>query len=88
MATAVYFLCALTSAGCAVLLSRMYWRYRRGARRLVFWSSLSFAWFAISNLLVFTDLVMLPTVELAVARAATACIASALLLFGLIWETE
>lgn len=88
MATAVYFLCALTSAACAVLLFRVFWQHRRRARRLMLWSSLSFAWFAVSNALVFTDLVILQTAELAVARAATACVASAFLLFGLIWETE
>ena len=88
MANAVYFLCALTSAVCAVLLFRMFWQQRRRATRLVLWSSLSFAWFAVSNALVFADLVILRTGELAIARAATACIAGALLLFGLIWETE
>jgi hypothetical protein len=44
MATAVYFLCALTSACCAVLLGRMFWLHRYRARRLLLWSSLSFAW--------------------------------------------
>jgi hypothetical protein len=89
MATAVYFLCAATSASCAVLLFRMFLRYGRRARRLVLWSSLSFTFFALSNGLVFADLVMLPTADFAVARAATACVASALLLLaGLIWDSE
>ena len=88
MATAVYFLCALTSAVCAILLFRLFWQHRRRATRLALWSSLSFAWFAVSNALVFADLVILRTGELAIARAATACVAGALLLFGLIWETE
>ena len=88
MATAVYLLCALTSAACAVLLFRVFWRYRHRARRLVLWSSLSFAWFAVSNALVFTDLVILRTAQFATVRAATACVASACLLFGLIWESE
>lgn len=88
MAEAVYFLCAVTSAACALLLFRMSWRHRRRATRLAFWSSLSFAWFAVSNALAFADLVVLGTVDLAVARAATACLAGGSLLFGLIWETE
>jgi hypothetical protein len=88
MATVVYFLCALTSTSCAVLLFNTFWEHRRRATRLVLWSSCCFAWFAVSNVLVFTDLVVLPTIRLDVARAATACIGSSVLLFGLIWETE
>ena len=88
MANAVYFLCALTSAVCAILLFRLFWRHGRRARRLALWSSLSFAWFAVSNALVFADFVVFRTGGLAIARAATACVAGALLLFGLIWETE
>ena len=88
MATAVYFLCAVMSAACALLLFRMFWRHRRRATRLAFWSSLAFAWFAVSNVLVFADLVVLETGDLAVARAATACLGGGCLLFGLIWETE
>ena len=56
--------------------------------RLALWSSLSFAGFAVSNALVFADLAILQTGELAIARAATACAGGALLLGGLIWETE
>ena len=41
-----------------------------------------------SNALVLVDLVVLPTRQLAVARAATACLGGGLMLVGLIWETE
>jgi hypothetical protein len=44
--------------------------------------------FAVSNALVFADLVALPGLDLATARAATACVASLSLLYGLIWETD
>jgi hypothetical protein len=88
MAAAVYSMSAIASMACAWLLFRAFWRYRRRASRLVLWSSVSFVWFAVSNALVFMDLVILPTEQLAVARATTACIGSALLLFGLIWETD
>ena len=88
MATAVYFLCAATSVACAVLLFRTFWQHRGRVRPLVLWSSLSFAGFAVSNAIVFVDLVILRTGELAVARAATACFASAVLLFGLIWDVN
>jgi hypothetical protein len=88
MASAVYLLCAVTSAACAVVLFRMYWRHRARAAPLMVWSSLAFAWFAVSNALVFADFVVLETVDLSVARAATACAAGASLLLGLIWHGE
>jgi hypothetical protein len=52
------------------------------------WSGLSLAAFAVSNALVFIDLVLVPTAQLVVARAATACLASGLLLYGLISEAQ
>jgi hypothetical protein len=88
MADAVYGQCALTSATSAVLLFRLFWQHRSRATRLALSSSVSFAWFAASNLLVFADLVVLRTGHLAVARAGTACVGAAVLLVGLIWETE
>jgi hypothetical protein len=48
----------------------------------------SFGWFAMSNALVLADLVIFRTAGWAIARAATACLAGTVLLFGLIWETE
>jgi hypothetical protein len=88
MATTVYFLCALTSAACAALLFRMYVRHRHEATRVALWSSVSFGWFAVSNALVFADLVIVRTADWAIARAVTACLAGAVMLLGLIWETE
>lgn len=88
MANAVYALCLLTSATCALLLFRLYWQHRQRVTRLALWSGVAFAWFAISNALVFVDLVVLPASQLAVARAATACLGGGFLLVGLIWETE
>jgi hypothetical protein len=86
MAIAVYLLCAFASAGCAVLLFRVFWQHRDHVRPLVLWTGLCFTGFAISNSLVVIDLVALRSGALAVARAATACAASGALLFGLIWD--
>lgn len=83
MATTVYFLCVLTSAFCATLLMR---EYRRTAARLLFWSGLSFTAWAVNHLLVFTDFVVLPGVDLSVLRAAVGLVAVSLLLYGLIWD--
>jgi hypothetical protein len=65
MATIVYAMCTLTSGFCAVLL----WReYRRTSERLLLWSSLSFAAWALNNAAVFMDLVVLTSVDLSLMR--------------------
>lgn len=84
MATAVYMLCMLTSGFCAALLLR---EYRRAKARLLLWSSLSFAAWAVNNALLFIDLVILPaSIDLSVVRAVSGLIAITLLLYGLVWE--
>ena len=83
MASAVYLLCMLTSAFCAVLLLR---EYRRTQARLLLWSSLSFTGWALNNALVFADMVMLPGLDLSLIRAVVALIAVSLLLYGLVWD--
>lgn len=81
----VYILCTLTSLGCAVLL----WRaYRRSRMRLLFWSALCFGIMAISNALLFLDLVVFPDVYILPFRSLVTQIAFLVLLFGLIFETK
>jgi hypothetical protein len=81
----VYLIGAFTSAACATLLMRGYFR---GRKRLLLWSGICFAGLAISNLLIFVDLVLIPDVDLSRYRLATAAAAMLLLLYGLIWESE
>jgi hypothetical protein len=88
MATAVYLLCALASAGCAVLLYWTSWRHRGRVRPLVLWTALCFTGFTISNGLVVIDLIVLRNGALAISRAGTACVATAILLVGLIWDAS
>ena len=85
MASAVYILGALTTLACAVLLLRAYTRVRQ---RLLLWSGLCFLGLACSNTLVFIDLIIVPEVDLYLWRLCTAAVAMALLLYGLIWESE
>jgi hypothetical protein len=85
MAAAVYILGTLLALACGVLLFR---GYLRGRQRLLLWSSLCFFGLAISNLLVFLDLVMFPSRDLYTWRLTTAAIAMMLLLYGLIWEGD
>lgn len=85
MAELVYFLCALMSTGCAIKLFR---GYKKARSRLLLWSCLSFCFLAINNVVLFTDVVILPSVDFGgvLLRAISAATAGSLLLFGLIWE--
>ena len=85
MAEAVYVLCALTSAGCAALLLRTYGRTRA---RLLLWSGLCFVGLALNNVLLFTDLVIVPAIDLSYWRSGTALVAMMLLIVGLVWESR
>jgi hypothetical protein len=86
IAGAVYILGTLMALACAILLLR---GYLRGRQKLLLWSSLCFFGLAISNFLVFIDLILLPAqIDLYPLRLATAAAAMLLLLYGLIWEGE
>lgn len=81
----VYLLCAATSICCLLLLTRSYLRSRN---RLLLWSALAFVGFALNNLLVFVDLILLPSsVDLLPLRNFTSFGALAVLLYGFVWET-
>lgn len=82
----VFILCAVTCLLCALLL----WRgYRRTGVRLLFWSGLCFACLMLENVLLYVDTTMFPTqIDLAIWRKLPGLAAVALLLFGLIWESE
>lgn len=85
METIVYLFCALTSTGCAALL----WRsYRRARVRLVLWGALFFTCYALSNIVLFIDFVLLPAVDLSPCRDALTLLGLLILIFGLIKEGE
>jgi hypothetical protein len=85
MAEVVYLLCGVTSIVCAILLLRGYRRSRTG---LLFWSSLCFVGLAVNNVLLFVDLVIVPTTDLSDLRGLIALAAMMTLLFGLVWERQ
>jgi hypothetical protein len=85
MAEVVYLLCAATSIVCAVLLYRGYTQSRT---RLLFWSSLCFAGLALNNVLLFVDLVVVPSIDLSLVRSIVALLALGLLLIGLAWDSR
>jgi hypothetical protein len=84
-AVAVYVLCALTSVACAILLIRA---YRRTRARLLLWSGLCFVGLAANNLLLFVDVVVVPSVDLSLLRSAAAFAGVAILTFGLVWDAQ
>lgn len=85
MAEAVYLLCTVTSSLCAVLLLRA---YTRTGTRLLLWSGLCFLGLALNNALLVVDLMIVPDTDLSTWRLVPAVLGVALLLHGLIWESE
>ena len=82
---AVYTLCFLTSAACAVLLARS---YRRTGMRLLLGSGLCFVFLAANNLVVMVDMLIVPGSDLRLPRLLLALAAVCVLLFGFIWDRE
>jgi hypothetical protein len=85
MAETIYVLCGLLSAACAALLLR---QHRQSATPLTFWSGVGFAGLAASNALLVLDLVILPTLDLAIWRSGIALVAVLAILFGFIMQTH
>ena len=85
MASALYILTSLTTFLCSILLLRAYFTVRK---RLLLWSGLCFAVLTISNVLVVTDLMIFPRIDLFTWRVGFGAIAMTLLLYGLIWESQ
>ena len=81
----VYILCFLTSAACAWLLGRS---FAQSGVRLLFWSSVCFAFLAANNLVLILDLVLLPNVDLRYPRIVLALGAVVSLIWGFIWDVE
>jgi len=85
MATAIYTLDALTALLCTILLLRAYLHSRY---RLLLWSGICFAGLTLNNILLLLDKIMLPDVDLSPLRSAVALVAMAILLYGMIWDSE
>ena len=83
MGPTVYALGALIRLLCAVLLLVAHARVKHP---LLLFSGLCFAGLAVSNILVFVDLVVVPEIDLYPWRLGTAIAGMGLLLYGLIWE--
>ena len=84
IARMVFLLCALTSLLCAILLLR---GYARRAVRLLLWSGLCFVCFFLSNVILFVDRFMVPTIDLSLIHMGLTLIGLVLLIHGLVRET-
>jgi hypothetical protein len=85
MPQTVYFLCALASLCCAVLLGRA---WRATHVRLLMWSTFCFAALTLGNVLLFLDLAVFPRVDLQTIRSAVTLLGLLALLHGLISEKK
>jgi hypothetical protein len=85
MAEVVYILCAVASLGCALILFRSYLQARS---RLLLLSTLCFAGMCINSAILVIDLLVLPELDLRLARTVVAYISLLGLLLGLIWESR
>lgn len=85
MTEIVYGLCAITALICTGLLFHGYLRSRY---RMLLWSGLCFTGLTLNNILLVLDKVVFPAVDLSALRTGVALLAMAILLYGLIWETE
>jgi hypothetical protein len=83
--TVIYVLCFLTSVACAAMLGRSYAQSRNG---MLLWSSISFGFLAVNNLVLVLDMVVWPTGDLRLLRLLLALAAAASLIWGFVWEIE
>jgi hypothetical protein len=85
MGVVIYSACMLTALLCAFLLFRAYGRSRH---RLLMWSGLCFAGLTLNNLFLMLDKLVFPDIDFSIARSASALFAMAVLLWGLLWDSE
>lgn len=85
MTELIFALCALMSVTCTGMLLRGYLRERS---HMLLWSSLCFALLALTNIVLFVDVVMLPEIDFngSIWRNLLSATAASLLVLGLVWE--
>lgn len=84
IAALVYVLCALTSTLCAGMLL---WNYRSSGTRLLLWSGLGFGGFALNNIILMIDTLVVPQFDLSIIRTLPAVVGVSVLIWGFIWDT-
>lgn len=85
IAAGIYSLCAVLALACAWLL---FTAYRRSRYPLLFWSSLFFILTTATNVFLVADKLVFPEIDLSLWRYAIGLLAVAMLLYGLVWDSE
>ncbi len=86
IAAVIYGLCAVLALVCAWLL---FAAYRRSRYQLLLWSSLFFTLTTVNNVFLVVDKLIFPTeIDLSLLRYGLALITIAVLLYGLVWNSE
>ena len=85
MGAIVNILCAVTSVACAILLLRGFVQRRL---RLLLWSGLCFAGFAIGNTLLVVDTMVVLQTDLSLFRSLPVLAGLAILIYGLVWDAR
>ena len=85
MSGLIYGLCALTAFSCSWLLLRA---YAAGKYGLLLWGGLCFAGLTLNNALLIVDKLIFPLIDFSTWRLLAALSGMAVLLYGLIWDTE
>ncbi|HSK71258.1 MAG TPA: DUF5985 family protein [Pyrinomonadaceae bacterium] len=81
----IYLLCALTALLCSWLLFKA---YRRNGYKLLLWGALCFAGLTLNNSLLIVDKFLVPYIDLSTWRLLLTFAATAVFLYGLIWDSE
>jgi len=85
LSSVIYGLCAAVALFCAVMLL-VAWRRQR--HRLLLWSGLCFAGLTANNILLVLDKMVFLDVDLSPWRHSMAVLSIAVLLYGLIWDSD
>ncbi|MGV3572494.1 MAG: DUF5985 family protein [Ramlibacter sp.] len=86
MATIIFLLCTVTSFLCAL---KLWQSWRKSGHRLIFWTSLCFAFLTMNNaLLVLDEVVLAARYDFRMWRLALGLIAFSVLVYGLVAEEE
>ena len=85
LSSLIYGLCAAVALFCAIMLLAA---WRRQGHRLLLWSGLCFAGLTFNNVLLVLDKIVFLQVDLSPWRHSLAVISIAVLLYGLVWDSD
>jgi len=85
LSSLIYGLCAAVALFCAAMLLIAWHRQRH---RLLLWSGLCFAGLTLNNILLVLDKIVFLQVDLSPWRHSLSVLSIAVLLYGLIWDSD